>query len=644
LLQNENGPCPLLAAANCLLLQDRVSLPATAIRNNVASLSDLTNILANFALSQHENSNSNNNDAVMMKDDSEKEMMRAQSHYQLNELLQLIPKLQDGMDVNPKFTAGITGYEYTSQLTCFDLWKVQLVHGWLLEQNYDNIHDSTNPQHHQNSHNDDNDFYEAIRDKTYNELVEMVIRGHDARDKVQEIQAQLNELQQQQAKAPSALPTSSAAAFAPPDLLLSSGDGGVVATPTESAVPLARQTSAPVAPPDLLSGEVDNDITTSTPKLMNTTAAVAASSLQDQEHQENEQKQRSIIIQELNNKLDIYNSAANMSARVDDFLQATSHQLTQYGLQALHADLRPNQVVVFFRNNHFSTLTKNEMDGHLYLLVTDLGYCNTPLVVWEELDDIFGNTEYVNSDFCKPEGGAAATTTESGIATSLSPEQLLAQSSQNDADYHLALHLSKQQQQPGSSGSTPALDAQEGQLLAAATEASLREYHGLNSNVLTPTTAMIPPDLLGRVEVGIPISPPVPFTSGGGGGTIVALPPPAAPASGNSNSQLTTAAMTQESADMLLAMQLAASEEGGTSNQSSLHYSNNDTDASYHLARQLQEEENQQAAARRQAQVAQRQRQQQAAATSATMANNRNRAAAATTSSSSPSNANCTIS
>jgi hypothetical protein len=416
--------------------------------------------------------------------------------------------------------------------------------------------------------------YEAIRDQTYNELVEMVIRGHDARDKVPEIQAQLNELQQQQKAA----------------VAVQSG------------------------PPDLLSGDV----------VETDDRAAATTPLQEQEKQNK-------LIQDLQDKLDIYASAATMSARVDYFLQSSSHQLTQYGLQCLHTDLKANQVVVFFRNNHFSTMVKmgkggndeddgNDNGGHLYLLVTDLGYCNTPLVVWEKLDVINGDTEYVNSDFCTPSAAATTTTTEPGIATSLSPEQLLAQSNQNDADYHLALQLSKQQQHTSSGANV-----------------------GMSSNIVKNTTGG------GRVEVGIPVSPPR-------SGTIVALPP--AP---GTTTQLTTtttaqtqAVMTQEAADRLLAMQLAASEGGGggggaSSNHhesSSLHsyYSNNnsnDTDASYHLARQLQEEENQQATARRQA-VQQRQQQQAAATAATTTTANRNNRAATTSSSSN--NSNCTIS
>jgi hypothetical protein len=88
LLQNKNGPCPLLAAANALLLQEKVKLPTAAVQNNVASLSGLTKVLADFAISQASHDINS---------------------FCLDELLPIISKLQGGMDVNPKFTAGIAG-------------------------------------------------------------------------------------------------------------------------------------------------------------------------------------------------------------------------------------------------------------------------------------------------------------------------------------------------------------------------------------------------------------------------------------------------------------------------------------------------------------------------------------------------------
>ncbi|GMF51658.1 unnamed protein product [Phytophthora fragariaefolia] len=82
---------------------------------------------------------------------------------------------------------------------------------------------------------------------------------------------------------------------------------------------------------------------------------------------------------------------------LEEFFNSTASQLTYYGLVKLHEGLRERQLCVFFRNNHFSTLFKFE--GALYLLVTDAGYLDEPSVVWELLNEIDGDTEYLDADF-----------------------------------------------------------------------------------------------------------------------------------------------------------------------------------------------------------------------------------------------------
>ncbi|CAM4851072.1 unnamed protein product, partial [Rotaria magnacalcarata] len=42
-----------------------------------------------------------------------------------------------------------------------------------------------------------------------------------------------------------------------------------------------------------------------------------------------------------------------------DFLEESRSQLTYYGLLKLNETMRNNQLVVLFRNNHFSTIWKN---------------------------------------------------------------------------------------------------------------------------------------------------------------------------------------------------------------------------------------------------------------------------------------------
>jgi hypothetical protein len=81
----------------------------------------------------------------------------------------------------------------------------------------------------------------------------------------------------------------------------------------------------------------------------------------------------------------------------EQFLSETSSQLTPFGLHSLRDAMNSNQLAVFFRNNHFSSMLK--FDNKLYLLVTDEGYINEAGVVWERLDDILGNNELVDGYF-----------------------------------------------------------------------------------------------------------------------------------------------------------------------------------------------------------------------------------------------------
>ena len=69
------------------------------------------------------------------------------------------------------------------------------------------------------------------------------------------------------------------------------------------------------------------------------------------------------------------------------------------GLFKLHEDVRNNELCVFFRNNHFSTLLKR--DGKIFLLLTDLGFEQQRNFVWEVLDGIDGDTTLATSKFKK---------------------------------------------------------------------------------------------------------------------------------------------------------------------------------------------------------------------------------------------------
>jgi hypothetical protein len=390
-MQNENGPCPLLAAANVLLLKGSISLPSNFIGAGVVTIDQLVNVLAEKILTN-----------------------QSASDHHIQEAMQIFPSLQFGMDVNPKFTAGPTGVEYTVGLNAFDLLHIELVHGWLIQPE--------SPE------------YVLIVDKTYNQLVNVVIEGNDA-----------------------------------------------------------------------------------------------GTTLQQNPHADNR---------------DELSTKANEGSIIHYFLESSGHQLTQYGLTVLYEHMKDGQMAVFFRNNHFNTLTKHE--GHLYLLVTDIGYAAVGNIVWEKLDVINGDTEYVGQDFRRP-----PPMQHHQVANTATGEQLAANSMQSQADFQLALQLSQETAQPAPAAATTATAQPPPQDpdMEAARQASLLHNQGDNSAIPTPSD----------------------------GGTTIAVGVPAAP-------------MSAEDRDRMIAMQLQEQEERERSMQRDAQ---NDDIASRNLAMALHQQEQQ---------------------------------------------------
>lgn len=71
-----------------------------------------------------------------------------------------------------------------------------------------------------------------------------------------------------------------------------------------------------------------------------------------------------------------------------------------FGLDQLHQTLHDDELCVFFRNNHYATLTKHKQQ--LYLLVTDLGNANQTEIVSEKLDVVDGDTEAAGAVHADP--------------------------------------------------------------------------------------------------------------------------------------------------------------------------------------------------------------------------------------------------
>ncbi|XP_051896479.1 ubiquitin carboxyl-terminal hydrolase MINDY-2 isoform X2 [Pristis pectinata] len=289
--QNENGPCPLLAIMNVLLLAWKIKLPPMIEIITAEQLMEYLECTGGspqvMPLFQHQHSmpttpnlyvcgtweetgapggNPCRHTGITYKlltdsgdyilDAKPKEITDAQRlNYEQNmsDAMAILHKLQTGLDVNVKFT-GVRVFEYTPECIVFDLLDIALYHGWLVDP--------------QNA-----DLAKAVGMCSYNQLVEKIIFCK---------QSENSELVSE----------------------------GYVA---------------------------------------------------------------------------------------EQFLNNSATQLTYHGLCELISTVEEGELCVFFRNNHFSTMTKCK--GQLYLLVTDQGFLTEEKVVWESLHNVDGDGNFCDSDF-----------------------------------------------------------------------------------------------------------------------------------------------------------------------------------------------------------------------------------------------------
>eukprot|EP00286_Rhodomonas_abbreviata_P000420 CAMPEP_0181291282 /NCGR_PEP_ID=MMETSP1101-20121128/1882_1 /TAXON_ID=46948 /ORGANISM="Rhodomonas abbreviata, Strain Caron Lab Isolate" /LENGTH=197 /DNA_ID=CAMNT_0023395659 /DNA_START=214 /DNA_END=804 /DNA_ORIENTATION=- len=144
LMQNENGPCPLLAISNILLLQQKIH-----IHHDLAYINfrQLIQIVGDYL--------------VEFNPPHPNPEMQANQQQQIADALAVLPKLGRGLDVNIRFQK-ISDFEYTDELSVLDMLGMNMVHGWLCD-----------PQ--------DVETKEVIKDLSYNQLIcELVELDHVA--------------------------------------------------------------------------------------------------------------------------------------------------------------------------------------------------------------------------------------------------------------------------------------------------------------------------------------------------------------------------------------------------------------------------------------------------------------------------------
>lgn len=146
-MQSINGPCPLIAIMNVLLLREKVKLPPMLEQ---ITATQLLTYLSECIMDSVPDEIRNDETAMLNLEQN------------MNDAIEILPKLNTGLDVNIRFT-GITDFEYTPECIIFDLLRIPLYHGWLCDSDFTELK-------------------EAIGNQSYNQLVDTIITNKNSSD------------------------------------------------------------------------------------------------------------------------------------------------------------------------------------------------------------------------------------------------------------------------------------------------------------------------------------------------------------------------------------------------------------------------------------------------------------------------------
>ena len=352
--QNENGPCPLIGIVNVLLLRNAVTLQGAPDVPEV-SAQELMSLVAARILDENARGGAGGRtgddaakgDDFEAMDAEQAEAMRQNQEQNVSDAMAALPSLATGLDVNVRFRHALD-FEFTAELAIFDLLDITLCHAWVAD-----------PAHHPEA-------AAAIGARGYNQLMERVI---ELTCLAEETQAEA-EASQRESIADE------------PGVFDPGGEGRDASTQQmnrsrseEEMVRRAMQLSLEEAgaKEEANRGNEEEDVVAAIVSELVTRAANASEEHKDKDGCESSRRESSAVF-------------GNVLAEryvLDDFLASSASQLTKGGLASALAKVKERELVVFFRNNHFSTAFK--LNGVLYNLVTDLGYLGEPDVVWEVL-------------------------------------------------------------------------------------------------------------------------------------------------------------------------------------------------------------------------------------------------------------------
>ena len=150
--QNENGPCPLLALANVLLLRNAIQMRNFATTSASArsggggeesssspqlySSHEVIATLATRILDSNVSEKTGEAYKGFQLGENARERMYENNEKNIETALSVLPSLVNGLDVNVQFIDS-EAFEYTANLCVFDALDVSLYHGWVVDAKFD---------------------------------------------------------------------------------------------------------------------------------------------------------------------------------------------------------------------------------------------------------------------------------------------------------------------------------------------------------------------------------------------------------------------------------------------------------------------------------------------------------------------------
>ncbi|KAG0669788.1 hypothetical protein C6P45_003308 [Maudiozyma exigua] len=144
LIQNENGPCALIALVNALVLDSTFKSSTMELRQLIErsrKYVDLDELLQAIASTILKISTSTKEEESVGSQSKCNNIPEEEEESNISQILSLLPSLQDGMNINPIFNGS---FKDSPELALFKSLGVKLVHGWLITDDNEKLTNLSN--------------------------------------------------------------------------------------------------------------------------------------------------------------------------------------------------------------------------------------------------------------------------------------------------------------------------------------------------------------------------------------------------------------------------------------------------------------------------------------------------------------------